>query len=304
MFCSAKGGVGKSTLAVACAIGLAERGRAVLLLDADFTGTSLADGLRMEAPRLRESADGVLDLVGPTSGRLEPAEYWVRRKRRAGRSPLLPHSLPFLNDALAFQGDGEGAECGLADLAWRVPGPVGTRVLPSSPLREDVEVALGWLQRPQQERRPLVDRFEALLWQAVSHSGITDILVDLPPGLFGFATDLLAMSGRMARSGQVDAVPCLVTTEDRNDLASAVDAYLALAIRLPRTRLILNRRSEGVESARAWVREHYKGLGIDQQLVPVDNWRRSLGRLFLDGGLAREEEARAQVARALALGGA
>ncbi len=47
VFASAKGGVGKSTLAVACAKLLAATpGCLPIVVDADMTGTSLADGLR------------------------------------------------------------------------------------------------------------------------------------------------------------------------------------------------------------------------------------------------------------------
>jgi Mrp family chromosome partitioning ATPase len=42
VFCSAKGGVGKSTLAVAAAKLLADRGRTCVLVDADLTGTPSA----------------------------------------------------------------------------------------------------------------------------------------------------------------------------------------------------------------------------------------------------------------------
>ena len=65
-FCSVKGGVGKSALAVASAEVMLDQGRRPLVLDADLTGTSLADGLRMEAPRLPKTG-GALEL-GP--GRL------------------------------------------------------------------------------------------------------------------------------------------------------------------------------------------------------------------------------------------
>ena len=58
-FASAKGGVGKSTLAVACAKLIAsEAGRRCVLVDADMTGTSLADGLKLCAPDVTAGRDG------------------------------------------------------------------------------------------------------------------------------------------------------------------------------------------------------------------------------------------------------
>lgn len=53
-FYSVKGGVGKSALAVAAALGFAQRGRPVAVIDADFMGTSLAEGLSLEGPEARE----------------------------------------------------------------------------------------------------------------------------------------------------------------------------------------------------------------------------------------------------------
>jgi MinD-like ATPase involved in chromosome partitioning or flagellar assembly len=56
-FASAKGGVGKSSLAVGCARIVAEQSGVPVLIDADVTGSSLADGLALVAPRLVEFDD-------------------------------------------------------------------------------------------------------------------------------------------------------------------------------------------------------------------------------------------------------
>lgn len=70
-FSSAKGGVGKSVLAIASAKILAVSGRSPALLDCDFTGTSIADGLRLCALRVELAEDGTVDLdATPTGVRL------------------------------------------------------------------------------------------------------------------------------------------------------------------------------------------------------------------------------------------
>ena len=86
-FCSAKGGVGKSTLALTCARLLGEpKERGCLLIDADLTGTSLADGLDLRAPVVGLAADGQgLDLqAAPTGQHHDWSETHRLRERRPG----------------------------------------------------------------------------------------------------------------------------------------------------------------------------------------------------------------------------
>ena len=87
-FCSVKGGVGKSTLAVACATRLARQGREVVLIDADLTGSSLADGLTLEAPLVTSDAAGAMDLTAPATGEFLSAvdsEHLRDERQRSGR---------------------------------------------------------------------------------------------------------------------------------------------------------------------------------------------------------------------------
>src|SRR4051812_15961136 len=130
VFASAKGGVGKSTLAVTCAKLLAEgRDRLSIVVDADMTGTSLADGLHLLAPdtmllsdgtvaRARPGpprgealprpapapmllSEGTVDIEAAPSGRFLSREE-VKRPRRLRRDSRNKRGLPppFLNDAL------------------------------------------------------------------------------------------------------------------------------------------------------------------------------------------------------------
>ncbi len=150
VFASGKGGVGKSTLAIACAKLLSDQGRTCVLLDADFTGTSLADGLLLCAPVVATKQDGALDFYAPSTRQFLSREETIRlRMRRKDATPqeqfLAP---PFLND-IFLHGDLK-QECRIEALCWRHEDR-GDRVLylPSSPLGKDIGIALGWLFRDQ-----------------------------------------------------------------------------------------------------------------------------------------------------------
>ncbi|HSP81445.1 MAG TPA: P-loop NTPase, partial [Myxococcaceae bacterium] len=83
-FHSVKGGVGKSTLSVLTALGLAQRGgRPVTLIDMDLTGTSLADVLPLEAPAWDSVAlEEKLPLLRPPTGFLSLEETRERMELR------------------------------------------------------------------------------------------------------------------------------------------------------------------------------------------------------------------------------
>ena len=102
VFASAKGGVGKSSLAVACAKLIAQgRDRLPVVIDADMTGTSLADGMRLLAPDATLRSDGTIDIEAGPTGRFLPLDE-VKRRRRLRRDSRDKRGLPppFLNDAL------------------------------------------------------------------------------------------------------------------------------------------------------------------------------------------------------------
>lgn len=145
-FCSVKGGVGKSTLATATAKLLARRpDRRVVLIDADMTGTSLADGLRLRAPNVRMREDGAMDLLadsaaGPHHSRLETSK--LIRARGLAKWDHFPPPPVYLNDILTFDPVEDFSdpvesvrECVLEPLWWKHEKEDGVGYLPSSPMR-------------------------------------------------------------------------------------------------------------------------------------------------------------------------
>ena len=104
-FVSAKGGVGKSTLATSCALLNHAKGRHVAVFDLDLTGSSLGDGLPLQAPDLSCGTSGELDLRTNAPGlllsRQETERRW--RERRAAGSDA--RWLPYLNDCFRFVGE-------------------------------------------------------------------------------------------------------------------------------------------------------------------------------------------------------
>jgi hypothetical protein len=144
-FCSAKGGTGKTTLAVACAKLLAADGRVPVLIDADVTGTSIADGLRLCAPKVTRRADGMIDLKAPPTGYFSRAQTLELRRARAVTSwTTVPPPPTYLNDALTHN-CGDWEECNVASLLWKHEKEDGVLYVPSSALLRDVGIALGWL---------------------------------------------------------------------------------------------------------------------------------------------------------------
>lgn len=300
-FCSAKGGVGKSTLAVACAKLLAAGGRRCVLIDADLTGTSLADGLRLCAPDVVLKPDGSADLEAAPRGYLDRETTLKRRagRERAGRSsePLPP---PFLNDALLHGHerwlDGEGAldECNITAIMWRHERDDGVLYVPSSPLRPDIRVALGWLY--YEERHAWIQRMAWLLDGMVQQMpALTDFVLDLPPGLFGFADEVLSLLSHLdagiplppgypetwgAGGEGWRARPFLVTTPDRNDLAVALRYFLERRTDLPSlTPLINNRVNEPIEEIVEDLRKLF-GIVVAPNAVESVGYRDSLAMVF------------------------
>lgn len=180
-YASVKGGVGKSSLAVVSALHLARQGRGVVILDADLTGSSLGDGLALRAPRVTLNKDGVPDLSEKPTG-----EFLTWEETKAARQKRL-YSLysgclppPYLNDVLALQSQERG-ECTLGSVLWQHADEPRLRVLPSSSLRKDVLVALGWIYREEHLRFGY--RMGHILYALLKQiEGLDDIVIDLPPG--------------------------------------------------------------------------------------------------------------------------
>lgn len=291
-FCSVKGGVGKSTLAVACARRLASSGRVPVLIDADLTGTSLADGLHLVAPRVAVTEEGTMDLsrVSPAGFHTASETRTLRSVRRgtSQREPAPPP--PYLNDVLAYDPEIR-AEAAL----WSAPQPDGVLYLPSSALDDDVNEALHWLHGPQ--RFEWVQRFTWLLDGLLcAVPAITDFIVDLPPGVWGFTHELMVLISTLSASKPLPAQypdwsalrwhvnPFLVLTSDRNGLLPSLEYFARTLLHVPSLRPLLNRRTEAAELVRARARRllgpPLNDLGMEQHLVFIDEDPEQLGQLF------------------------
>lgn len=239
-FCSAKGGTGKTTLAVACAKLLAADGRVPVLIDADVTGTSIADGLRLCAPIVARRADGMIDLKAPPTGYFSRAQTLELRRARAVTSwTTVPPPPTYLNDALTHNcGDWatseEYEECNVASLLWKHEKDDGVLYVPSSALDRDVGIALGWLY--YEEREAWIRRMAWLIeGMRKQIAGLTDVVIDLPTGFYGFTDEMLLLLSYLGASkdlpegypqswntpeGRWRVRPFVVMSPDRGDLAA------------------------------------------------------------------------------------
>jgi hypothetical protein len=309
IFCSAKGGVGKSTLAVATAKLLAEQGHVCVLIDADLTGTSLGDGLLLRAPEVTADAEGKPDLAKPPTGRLLTREETVRLRKLRGSlswdNTQASPPPPFLNDALRYVGE-DGGECQVESLFWRHVDDDKVRYLPSSPARRDIGVALGWLY--DEEEFGWIQRmawlFDGMCEQMPS---LTDVVVDLPPGLFGFAHQMLALTSNLERGvpfpsgyplwdGKIrwKSNAMLVTTPDRADLIAAVEYATRFREQTGHVRLLLNKSAKmSMSSVRHILRDQFGEAIAQTPLTPVGEMRGTLGEVFTTGTLRMTDEVRA-----------
>lgn len=302
-FCSAKGGVGKSTLAVACAKLLAGDGPSCVLIDADMTGTSLADGLALCAPKVPLREDGSLDLDAAPTGAYYTVAETRRLRFRRGDSERREHPPPpvYFNDPLVYTNEDEDQDCRIDALFWKHAQDDKVRYLPSSPLRVDVERALGWLFSEEYELA-WQHRTAWLLYEmSLRMPALTDVVVDLPPGLFGFAHAVLRMMSRLSQGrpllegvsgrGEQTALwkvkPSLVTSQDENDLLSALEYFAASYLELPELTPIVNRVTLPAEHLRARARDLFEGrvgaLGMEQKLEFLEALPSTLGRIFQPG---------------------
>lgn len=298
-FCSAKGGVGKSTLAVTLAGLLARRGETVVVLDLDMTGTSLADGMALEAPALPEVEPGSLDLTTPPSGRWLSREATERGRRQRNNEIEFSRRkfIPFINDIFHIEGitsEPDDEPIRLDSLLWRACPDDGVRYLLSSPVDMDVSVALHQLYI--EERDDWERQLTWLIYRLAEQlPNLSAVVLDLPPGLHGFSDRALHAAATLAlgleeRKDWPPARedlrwrihPMLVTSQDKNDLRVALDWPLLYdEERLPNVLPVVNR----VTVRRAEVREYVRGeFGpIDERLVFIDADPSALGRLFWDG---------------------
>lgn len=322
-FCSAKGGVGKSTLAVACAKLLAGAGRVCVLIDADLTGTSLSDGLRLCAPRVDARPQSPLSLDAPPLFESWAETLRLRNEREKTTWTTDPPRPWFLNDALltdATNSGGEGDAAGppsIARFLWAHETHDGVWYMPSSPLRHDVAIALGWLHFEAQHAwiRRMAWLIEELREQV---TGLSDVVLDLPPGLFGFAHEVLTLLSYLdqekelpegyppswnTEEGRWLARPFLVTTQDRNDLAVAVRYFLTRKNDIPSLIPLINRRREPIESIAEDVRERFEVDVGPETFRAVDDLPKSFGLTFTRGGDLPMAEGTETLGQALGLFG-
>lgn len=308
VFASAKGGVGKSTLAVTCAKLLAEgRDRLPVVVDADMTGTSLADGLRLLAPDATLLSDGTVDIEAAPTGRFLSREE-VKRLRRLRRDSRDKRGLPppFLNDALRPFLLGKAEELKdlrIDGLLWRHEADDDVWYLPSSALREDVVESLRWFTL---EPYDWMGAMTVVLHRlSVQWPEVSDVVVDLPPGLFGFGAEMLRLASAIQRrelpegypdwtSGDVvwDARVYVVTTPDDNDLLPVYENVVLQARTFGAAHVLVNKSVAPLPGPAEIVGETL-GLLIDERrLHQVPLLTPTLGRIFVDGALRVDDDVR------------
>jgi hypothetical protein len=212
-FHSVKGGVGKSTLSYLVARLLAEQappGERVALIDADLTGTSLADVLSLRAPRWRSvGANEPLPLNRkPDEWEIlghgfdgEPA--FAGLLNRAIREKSHAHDVPLLNDFLLWDHERYDAQKDVHPeaLFWKpLPeDPLAERlvVIPSSALPNDLAQILPLIY-DELHAAYLESRLEWLLhWLLEKTPDVTTVIFDTPPTIPGLSRAVLSMAMRL-----------------------------------------------------------------------------------------------------------
>ena len=258
-FHSVKGGVGKSTLAVLCAARLSQDHK-VVLIDADLTGASLSDVLPLWAPYW----DKELDLSAKPSGHQDPADLV---QKRLDASDATPVGVPYLNDWLRYPRDSEwkSKEYDVESLLWRPHDeqlPQLLRLIPSSALPADLWSVLPLLY-DEGFSAFAESRLEWLL-NGLLNLGYRRFVFDTPPTLPGFSRAVMSMalrlpsSERLAPEGLAPETverarwtwrPCLVTTQDTQDLLATERWLSALDPRDRREIQVVLNRFDKAESA-------------------------------------------------------
>ncbi len=306
-FCSVKGGVGKTSLAIACAKILAAQGRVPVLIDCDLTGTSLADGLDLRAPKAKLHEDGSIDLEAEPTGNDLYTVAESRRMRARRRFALQtdekwkdhPHPPPFFNDPLNFAYANKRAPR-IDGMIWRHERNDGVLYLPSSSTYDDMTQSLEWFFGEAFDfARAFAINLDALAKQIPS---LTDVVVDLPPGIWGFphyVLDLVSMlhyqdeeplpeDYAVMRAGAIRWVPnpFLVTSRDPNDLVPALEYIAMHQYRLPLLRPLVNRTIVGISAVRKVVEERLGPMvslaRLDEKMVVVDHLQ-PLANIFVNG---------------------
>ena len=311
-FCSVKGGVGKSTLAVVEAATLASDGFKPMLLDCDLCGTSLAEGLELRAPVVALLGDGQVDLLAPPTGELLSREQTLRARdrRTVARGRVVPP--PFINDVIGYVSDDLDHDCRLDALVWHSEPDDGVLYLPASSTPNDVAQALGYLQGPYQEQWKR--RFCWILASAAEQlPHVTHIVIDLPPGLFGFANEVLSVLAHLQLQIPLPegypsflgddvswtASAALVTSDDRDALVATLEQYVVLMDQLPTLVPVVNRATETSAKTAERVRRRFSGTGLSGMMLEKRlRWvgrHPSLERLFKEGRVELDTAVTAEI---------
>lgn len=313
LFCSVKGGVGRSTLAVICAKLLASLGRVPVVLDCDLTGTSLADGLNLRPPQVALEEDGAMDLVAPPSELpFHSAEMYRTLRRRREQMifeegdhskwkdrPLPP---PYINDAVHFAFM-YLEPVRMDSLLWRMEPDDGVLYFPSSSAQEDVLQTAEWFytDKPFEFAKALMMTMNAMAQQMPR---ITDIIIDLPPGIWGFPHEALVLAHSLMKDPFLKQTtldtpeliywepnPFMVSSRDPNDFVPALEYIARHSDKLPMLKPLVNRANEGLEAVRAMARERLGPVlgasGLDEKMEAIE-FSDALAHLFWRGDIRRE----------------
>jgi cellulose biosynthesis protein BcsQ len=236
--------VGKSTLSYLVARALAEEGE-VALVDADLTGTSLADVLPLRPPRWTElDAGGLLPLHREPDSWGEVDRKGEHLRSRASTEDGYRRSVPLLNDFLLWSEDRYNSEGDVHPRAlfWKLPegDPLAENlfILPSSALPNDLSHILPLIY-DELHAAYLESRLEWLLHFILLKTNVRTVVFDTPPTIPGLSRAVLSMAMRLPdyvdlaedkgtpleltrkRTERIDWDPFLVVTTDLQDLRAA-----------------------------------------------------------------------------------
>ncbi len=293
MFCSVKGGVGKSSLAITTAKLLAATGRGIALVDCDLSGTSLADGLRLCAPDVTLDEEGAVELRAEPTGKFHNVEE-TRRRRSKRRTALQSgedwlarmHPPPYLNDALNFAYgmmvepiDMDERRARMDTLHWRHEHDDGILYFPSSSLYDDVKPTMEWfLDKPFDFAYALSVCLDGLAKRVPT---LTDMVLDLPPGIWGFPHEALVIAHLLQtkkpfaptfpqwHKGDTEwqARVFMVTSQDPNDYIPALE-YIALHDeKLPDLWPLVNRSNQDIREIKDEARRRLEPVVAESDLM-------------------------------------
>lgn len=210
---SQKGGVGKTSVAIAIAgLEAVYNGKKVLLIDADLTGTSLADIKAFEGLKLNDNSKYFNDLILAS-----PERFLSATSIKAGNKDLLKY---------------------LCEYPLRGLGLGSIHVSPGSPFYKDILPIIPLISQ-EDHLHFFAQRMEDIIVAAI-YKEFDVIIIDHPPGLYGVSwasliiclenskvntsgesSRLLSILG-MKNLNKIKSQAILVTTPDRADHTALV----------------------------------------------------------------------------------